>query len=552
MLEFIRRCSKSVFVKVFLGILAFTFVFCFGISDIIKHYTGKDYLVKVGNVKITPALFNLEKAKKINMLRNRLKNVDEKAESAAILHQVIWENIVNLAASDFGFIVSDSTIKKYIGGMSMFRDKDGRFSAAMLRGFLYKIQVPEQMFIEFSKKDIKNALIKSPFKYISVYNGLNHYAKANLEKRSLTIVELNPDSMKVSQKPTEKELEEFYSENSNLFMVNETRSFRILELHESTVEKNIKITEEEIKDYYETSADKESKTFAEMRGEIESTLKQEKLQSEMNDKSRQIEDALMAGGSVDEVINKFNLRAIVIKDVNSLNKNEKSPQEIVKCNCKDDILTVAFSTEEGSESSFSEAMDEKGNKLLWLVHVDSITPKHTAEFAKISDKVKKEWIKKKQKEKALEIAKFFVDKVKNGEKLPAIASKSCLTSSVTPAFDRRGSVSKEKKDEKTQSFERVISEFFSDAFTKQKSEAFFKEIGNVVTVAQVNEVFPAENIDQKELAKQHVSLVREMSEDMYQQLVGYLSREKYPVKINHEMLKESGEAVNQERMDDLF
>lgn len=564
MLELIRRYSSSIFVKAFLGILAATFVFCFGISDIIRRYTGKDYLVKIGNIKISPAIFNLETAKKLNMLRNRSKNIDAKAESVAILHQIIWENIVNLAATDFGFVVSDDTIKKYISGMSMFRDEHGRFNAGMLRGFLYKIQVPEQMFIEFSRKDIKNALIKAPFKYVSVYNELDCYAKANLEKRSLAIVELNPDSINISKKPNQKELKEFYSENQSLFMENETRAFKILELYESDIEKNIRITEEEIKEYYESSPDKESKTYSEIKNEIESELKQEKLQSAINDKVRHIEDALMAGETIENAAKKFNLKIIMINDVNALNKKENSQQEIVKCNYKDDILTVAFSTEEGTDSSFSEAIDEKGNKLLWLVHIDSITPKHIAEFTKISEKVKKEWIKKRQKEKAIEIANAFINQIKNGEKLFTVASKHGYISSITPVFDRNGVLSeisekkknkknsKVNKDEKNQTFASVVSELYKEAFTTQKSEAILKEIGNTVVIAQINEVFSAENIDQKELTKQHASLLREISDDLYQQLVGYLSRGKYEVKINYEMLKESGEGIDPARMDDMF
>lgn len=561
MLEFIRRHSSSMVVKAFLGVLAVTFVFCFGISDIIRRYTGKDYIVKIANVKISPALFNLEKAKKLNMLRNSSKKIDEKLESAAVLHQIIWENIINLAATDFGFIVSDDTIQKYISGMSMFRDEQGRFNSGMLRKFLYSIQIPEQMFIEFSRKDIKNALIKAPFKYFSVYNELDHYAKANLEKRSLTIVELNPDSVKRIEKPTQKELEEFYAENSNLFMINETRSFKILELYESDIEKHIKITEEEIKDYYESSHDKEFKTYAEMKNEIETELKQEKMQGEINDKTRQIEDALMAGEAVDEVAKKFNLKKTVVTEVNSLNKSEKSLKEIVKRKYKDDILTVVFSTEEGADSSFSEAIDEKNNKLLWLVHVDSITPKHVAELANVSDKVKKEWIRKKQKEGILKTVEHLAKRVKEGKKLSAAVSEYYLTSSVTPAFDKNGKLPESKKNEKNpkieksekdQKIEMIVAELHKEAFAKQKTDVFSKEIGNTLVVAQVNEIFVADNIDQKELTNQHVSLVREMSEDLYQQLVGYLSRNKYEVKINHEMLKESGEGVNPSQIDDMF
>jgi hypothetical protein len=557
MLELIRKYSNSIVVKVFLMVLAVTFVFCFGLSSIIRKYTGKDYLVKIGNVKISLPMFNLEKAKKLNMLRNRSKDVDEKAESSSILHQIIWENVIDLATSDFGFIVSDETIKKYISGMYMFRDKDGRFNAEMLRGFLYKIQVPEPTFIEFSRKDIKNGLIKAPFRYISVQGELDHYIKSRLEKRVLSVVELKPDSFFINEKPSAQELETFFSENPDLFMVDETRSFKILEFMESKIEENIKITEDEMKEAYEISPERESRTYEEMKAEIEADLKQEKAQTEINEKTRQIEDSLMAGGNIEEVAKKFGLNLITVSDVTMTNN------DTLKVKYKNDVLIVAFSTEDGTDSSFSEAADEKGNKLLWLVHVDSITPKRIAEFAKVQNKIQKEWLRKKQMEKAIEIANSFVEQIKAGERLASLASKNAQTYSVTYSFDRNGDWEGKRQEEankndekapkkapRNEKFDKIVSEMYKEAFLNSKKTAFFKEIDGVIVIAQVHEIIPAYAIDPNEREKLHASLIRETVEDLYQQLVGYLSKNRYEVKINHEMLKEGGGFDHQ--IDDIF
>jgi hypothetical protein len=458
--------------------------------------------------------------------------------------------------------VSEDTIKKYISGMYIFRDKEGHFNAEMLRKFLHSIQVPEPMFIEFSRKDIKNGLIKSPFRYVSVHSELEYYVKANLEKRALAIVELRPDSFIIHDEPANQELETFFSENSELFMVDEARSFRILEFAESKIEKGIKIAEEEIKETYEISPEKETRTYNEMKAEIEADLKQEKIQSEINEKTRQIEDALMAGENIEEVAKKFDLNLIAASNVTA-----SDGDNILKVKYKKDVLTIAFSTEEGADSSFSEVADEKGNKLLWLVHVDSITPKHIAEFAKVRSKVHKVWQSKKQKEKALEMANSFVEQVKAGEKLATLASKNGLIYSVTYRFERNGDwegkrqEEADKKNEKAQKkaikkasrdekFDQIVSEMYKDAFTNTKGIAFFKEINGAIVVAQVHEIATAYAVDPTEREELHASLLRETIEDLYQQLVGYLSKNRYEVKINHEMLKEGGGFDHQ--IDDIF
>ncbi|MDR1334562.1 MAG: SurA N-terminal domain-containing protein, partial [Holosporaceae bacterium] len=49
MLEFIRKHSQSMVVKIFLSFLALSFVLFFGITTVIQKLRGKDYVVKIGN-----------------------------------------------------------------------------------------------------------------------------------------------------------------------------------------------------------------------------------------------------------------------------------------------------------------------------------------------------------------------------------------------------------------------------------------------------------------------------------------------------------------------
>lgn len=547
MLELIRKYASSMVIKVFLGVLAFTFVFCFGISDIIRRYTGKDYLVKIGNVKISLPLFNLEKAKKHSLLRNRGESIDEKTEVYKILHQVIWENIIDLAATDFGFIVSDETIKRYIAGMSIFRDDNGRFKPEALRAFLYKIKVPEPMFLEFSRKDIKNSLIKAPFKYISVYNELDYYVKLNLEKRTLSIVELKPSEMSISNNCSLKELKDFYAENSELFFLPETRSFKVLELVEKNIEKNINISDDEVRDYYETSSERESRTFEEMEAEIREEIKQNKLQSEIDDTVRLIEDALTGGETVEDIANRFNLKIITAQDV-TINNTCKTMKDVLKLKYAQDVLTVAFSIDEGADSSFSEAMDTNGNRLLWLVHVDSIIPKHLAEFSIVSGEVRREFLKKKKHEKALELAKSFVQQVEKGENLSVVASKNGFSTNVTSAFDRYGKIDEKRE---TSKYSNIISKLCESVFKLPNDKAYYVEINDNVVVYKVNKIIPANSIDQKEREKLRVRLIKETVDDLYQQLVGYLSKQKYEVKINYEMIEKT-EGIDLSGSDMIF
>ena len=549
MLELIRRYSHSVVVKALLTVLAVTFVFCFGITDVIRRIMGKNYIVKIGNVEITPEAFRAEKNRTLDMMRSRVKHIDEKAESSKILYQMIWETILNLTAEDFGLSVSDNVIEQYIGTAWKFKDEKGRFSAHLLRAFLRKVEIPEQMFIDFSRKDIKKALIMEPFKYVSPYNELDAFIKANKEKRVLTVLDLNPGSFPVLETPTEEELEEFRTNNPDLFETKETRSFKILKISEREIEKEIQITPEELQEAYDFSPDKEDKTFDEMKEELIVTLKNEKLEAKINDMTRQIEDSLMGGESFESVVQKFNLESASFENVNMDNQSENE-KNVIDEKYKNDILSVAFSVdEEGTDSQFFEVLDDKGGRLFLLIHMDKITPKFVAELSKISKKVMKEWRIAKKKEKALEMARDFVEEAKNGGNLMTFAAKNGRIATFTKPFDREGKI--DEKDKKN-SDAKLIKQIHENAFSLGKSEAAYEEFNGHVVVYQLREVVPVDDVmtGRDDYRKQ---LSAEMSDDFYQQLVNYLSK-RYKMKINYDVLKEvdEGLAGGQINFDELF
>lgn len=553
MLGSIRKYTNSVFIKIFLFILAGAFVICFGMSDIIRKVTGKDYVVKVGKYKISPMEFKIEKAKKRELLKT--ENIDEKTQTIHLLHQLVWDTLKSSAAQDFGFLVSDYTIKDYISGMYEFRDKAGRFDGTMLRRFLAAIHLPEPAFIELSKRNIEEALIRFPFRYISVQSEFNGYISSLLEKRKIGFIKVTPGTFKITETPSDEALEEFYSNHSDLFMAEEVRSFKLLTLNENEIEAKIKITEEDLREAYEYSPERDSKTFEELKDELSQDLRNERFQNELNDTIRQIEDELISN-DIKAVAQKFGLKVLEFSNVNEANISTGN-SEAVSVDYKNEVVKMVFSTEEGTDSQFSESMDKK-NRMLWAIHVDSITPKHVKPFLKVKDLVRNEWIKERQKEKALETAQQISSEVKEGVSLRSllgtIAKDYAKTFKETEEFDRNGELEKTKKDDKTapkSKFAPLIAEIFETAFKLDKNQAHYQKIDGEYIVFQVTKISSQEPTDDKEKFRYNTKLLKEMIEDLYQQLISYLSK-KYDVKINFDILKEINEEVDPSDLKGIF
>ncbi len=528
MLEFIRKHSNSIVVKVFLTILAGSFFLFFGFSYIVDRIKGRDYVVKIDNIKISPQLFKIERMKKIEMFQKLFpnKNVDSDI-SKTVLHQLIFENLIDLASRDFGIIVSDSTMYSLISNLEMFRTSDGHFSAANLRNFLQRIQIPEAVFLESRKREIKTHILKTPFKFISMIDELDIYANAEFEQRSLNIIEINPRNIKITEKPLDEDLETFYANHPEEFMVPEMRSFRILSFSESDIEKSIKVSEEELKESYDFSDQKDERSFEEMKSELLSELKQEKLNKEVEDFTRQIEDTIVSGENVEEIANKYKLK---IKKINNVKFNDRNK---INLPYENDVLTVAFSTEEKEASSFSESMDDKKNIVQWLVYVDSITPKHIENFDKVKSKVKEKWKVAKQDEKAVEEANQIIKDYKNHKKI----NRNIIKTSV---INRNGELDTHKIKK---SIAEMINIIRDEIFSIKKEDITYKKYDGIVYVYYLDKIVHDRELIDKNKHQYYLELLEQNTEDMYQQLFGYFAK-KYKVKVNNELLKEIDDSVD--------
>ena len=532
MLEFIRKHSKSVFVKVLLSVLALTFLFFFGIMDIIRKVTGHDYVVKIANVKIAPEEFKLHKLKAQNMATTM--GLDTKEITSTVLHQLIWENVLGIAAQDCGIRIADATLKQYIGGMDMFRNPDGTFNSALLRGFLSKVQMPESLFLESVQREIKTAIIKASLGHISTDSEVDYYIALQQEYRTVVFAELDPKLMTLETNPTDADLEDLYNEHDTPFMAEETRSFKILEIAESEISKDVVVTEEELRDAYEFSQEKEDRSFEDMKSELSAELTNEKVQSAVNAFTREVEDSLMSSSDIDNIVKKYNLKVITMTNVS---KSETNHKDLSKLTYGQDAMEVAFGLEDCGDSSFSEAKNSDQKIVLWLVHVDKITPKHKQPFEKIRDKVVAEWKSIKLKEQAIKHATEMISKASANTTLRQVLTTEGYTPKESQPFNRLGEI--KRADTKND----MIQAICDDVFAMNLGETRYKEHNGKIIVFQSVKIERSKTKDEKKINTWKRELHSAITNDLFQQLMGYMSSQ-YKISINYDVLKEIDEPVD--------
>ena len=122
------------------------------------------------------------------------------------------------------------------------------------------------------------------------------------------------------------------------------------------------------------------------------------------------------------------------------------------------------------------------------------------------------------------------------KKLSDLASDGHKKSERTSLFDREGKCVEKSK------FENIISKIYNDAFKLDKNGTSYAETDGKVVVYQIDNIYTPE-IKQEDLVEAYKSLASDVREDMYQELIGHLSKE-YKVHINSELLKQNNEEID--------
>lgn len=530
MLGFIRKHSGSIWVKVGLCVVASTFLFFFGMSDVINKITGKDYIIKVGKVKIGPNLFKFEIQKRAENLKKIGVN-DEEQLINIVIHQIISEEIMRQMSDKFGLLISDDAVKMYMYGVPMFRDKNGMFNKAAVRNMMMNMHMREADFIEYMRQDLRNKLLMLPLSMCQSNLLATNYIVTSLENRDIRYVHIPYNRFAIDVQHTDDDLEECYKANVSEFMLPETRDFTVLLIKEQDILRDITISDDDVMSEYKARS--ETDDFETVKDEIHASLVNSELEDRIDKLVRLIEDDFTAGLSCSEIAEKYKLQK---SDFKKITQDYQSPaNSTTSLPFMDDVMKAAFALELNQESSFVEATDRNNQKVRWLVHNDSITPAHPKELSEVKDKVIKIWQTEKQKEAAKAFAQGCVDTINTGVTIDYVVEKHGYTTKEINGVSRFDKPS----DKKFEKYKFISDELISSVFTVANLHASMSEDKEGYTVFEVIKVYTPENIDEKLTHEQHRRFLINYKQELLLQLKQHYAKNA-GIKVNTELLKSHG------------
>jgi len=293
MLTSIGKYSKSFFIKVLVGIIILPFVF-WGMGDIFRG-GNQNILVTIDSEKVSTQEF-INYLNRLNLTEEQRKNINKTDLLEKIISEYIGKKIINLEIKDMDIDVSDKALKNIIMNDKTFY-KEGKFSRVAYEKFLLESSLTapafESAIVEQEKKRRLLSYL-SEGAFIPDFLIESEFRKEN-QIKTIKYIDLN--NFYKNRTVKEDEAKKLYEENKKLFV----ELFKNLSFVELTPES---LTGE--KDFNESYFNKINK----------------------------IENDLLDGKSINQILNENNLKLIKTGEVN----RQKKDSDGKKINLINDLL----------------------------------------------------------------------------------------------------------------------------------------------------------------------------------------------------------------------
>jgi peptidyl-prolyl cis-trans isomerase D len=218
-----------------------------------------------------------------------------------------------------------------------------------------------------------------------------------------------------------------------------------------------------------------AQSFADAKAKLTHMIALDRASDRMADIANHIDDAMAGGARFEDVVRKFELKAVTATGIDAQGKDPTGKALDLPSNA-DAVLKTAFATDSGKTSILSE-MGEDG---YYIVKVDAVMPAAVRPLADVRDQAVKLW-QDEARQKALEkLAQDIVREVEAGKSLKDVAAAHHLALTTTAPMQR---------DSNDKS---VAPTLLAEIFDAKKGAVVSASYADSVYVAQVDSIEPAD------------------------------------------------------------
>lgn len=527
MIQAFQKFSQSRVAKVFLAVVALSFVAFFGGGSWFRPHDPLAVVGEVGNLSIS----RNELAEKIQQYVQRMSAQSDEPPSreqlleAGLPQMILWNLIhdllLNLEAKHLGLTVSDEVLRARIHSMKAFQNEKGEFDKDHFVQVLRSNGLSEDTFIseirqELIREQLANAIMVGAYLPDEMISPL---FDAQYQHRQAAMLVVSTKDMPVPPTPSHEILEAFYKEHQKEFETPELRTISLLILDPTIIGKEISVTDEEIKTTYEAKSELFGKQKLEdVRALVIEEVQKEKSTEKMYTLTQEIDDKIAGGATFEElapIIQGAQLIKLTDIDAHGHDRMATISPELPKdAELTQEVLKTAFGLDEGSDSPFAQAK----NGAYFTARVDKVIPPAFQPFAEIQGRILKVWLGNEQMKAAYTKATKYKQGFNQGNRNVALMTLLPNLSLSEPS----PTVSDEVKN-------LIYSLHIGQAGMVHIPEGF--------AVVVLNNVIPPDpKVKEEKMASFKEALLKHYQNDLLTSYVNAL-RIRYPVKVNNAAIK---------------
>ncbi len=257
MLDFLRKNATGPLGIALIILLVFAFSI-WGVGDIFRGYNA-NILAQIGNREVNAQNYLFRFNREINRVSsqlNRLVSTEEARNSGLhyqVLDRLIVETSINASGDKINLKASEEALKKRILSTNAFKNAFNQFDKNIFDQVLRQNGLTEDAYLAIEADfHIQEQLSKSIFTNINPPSSLNNLLyKYQFERRNVDYIIISPKNNIGSDQISEESSLNFYNQNKNKYLTEETRDFSFISLIINDISSSFDVKNEEVISYYE-------------------------------------------------------------------------------------------------------------------------------------------------------------------------------------------------------------------------------------------------------------------------------------------------------------
>ena len=257
MLDFLRKNATGPLGIALIILLVFAFSI-WGVGDIFRGYNA-NILAKIGDREVNSQNYLFRFNREINRVSNQLNRLvsSEEARNSGlhfqVLDRLIVETSINASGDEINLKASEEALKKRILSTNAFKNAFNQFDKNIFDQVLRQNGLTEDAYLAIEADfHIQEQLSKSIFTNINPPSSLNNLLyKYQFERRNVDYIIISPKNNIGSDQISEESSLNFYNQNKNKYLTEETRDFSFISLIINDISSSFDIKNEEVISYYE-------------------------------------------------------------------------------------------------------------------------------------------------------------------------------------------------------------------------------------------------------------------------------------------------------------